>query len=145
MAIAHPQFGMVRKTRGQLLIQRNSLCIAANPAKRCGFQVLLDGIVTPFRQNGVEIFQRLWKSVLFIQHSCQIGPRRAKIRRQFQCAAQQSLAIFQPANAGGQFGHHADRRDIGGRRTQMPAQNRFCILQPVFCQSYRRRHEVGVA
>ena len=85
---------MVGETRGQFLIQRDSLFIAANPAKCRGFQILLDGLIAAFRQNGVEMFQRLWKTVLFIEHRRQIGPGCTEIGRQFQGAAQQRLAIF---------------------------------------------------
>ena len=79
---------MIGEARGQFLIQRDSLFIATNPAKCCGFQILLDGLIATFRQNGVEMFQRLWKTVLFIEHRCQIGPGCAEIGRQFQCATQ---------------------------------------------------------
>ena len=122
MAIAHPQFGVVGKPCGQFLIKRNCLFIAADTAKCRGLQILLDGVVTPLGQHGVEMLKRFGKAILFIQYRRQIGPRGTKIGRQLERPTQQSFAILQPANARGQLGHHANGRHIGGCLAQMASQ-----------------------
>ena len=66
MAIAHPQFGVVGKPRGQFLIERNRLFITTNPAKCCGLQVLLDRVIALFSQHGIEMLKRFWKVVLLV-------------------------------------------------------------------------------
>ena len=66
MAIAHPQFGVVGKPRGQFLIERNRLFITTNPAKCCGLQVLLDRVIALFSQHGIEMLKRFWKAVLLV-------------------------------------------------------------------------------
>ena len=82
MAIAHPQFGMIGKTLDQVLVQPDRFLITADASKCSGLQVLLRGIVALFRQNSIQLFQRLGKAILFIEHGRQIRPRHAKGRRE---------------------------------------------------------------
>ena len=114
MGIAHPDLGLVGPVLQDVLVKGQGLVIIANLAKGCGRQVLVIGIIGVQGQDRIQFGQGLLDPVLAMQDHGQIRPGSGKARGQIKRAPQQVLSIAIAANPSGQFGQHADRRDIGG-------------------------------
>ena len=110
MAVAHPQFRLVRAGRRATAVEREGFVMAADPAERGRLEAGVAEVGRAFLLDPFELGDRLGGAVLLVEHGRQIGARGGEAGRQLERAAQQVLGIAEPADARGKLGHHADRR-----------------------------------
>ena len=144
MAVAHPDARLARGRGEDLFVQPERFVELADPAQRGGLQVGPALMVGLFCGDLVQLGNRLFGTVLAVEHQGQIGPRGSERRRQIERAAQQVFAILVTPDPPGQFGEQPDRRDVERELLQLRAQQRLGARQIIGVHRQRGLDQPGV-
>ena len=145
MPVAQPDLRLAVPLGQHALVELDGAGVLADQAERRGHQVAVVGIGGVFGQQALDVGQRRLGLVLAMQHDRQIVPGAREARGQLQAVRQQRLGVAVAADAGGELGQHADRRDVGRRGLQMGFDQPLGLAQPLVAQRPRRRHQRRIA
>ncbi len=143
--VAQPDLRLAVPLGQHALVELDGAGVLADQAERRGHQVAVVGIGRVFGQQALDVGQRRLGLVLAMQHDRQVVPRAGEARGQLQAVRQQRLGVAVAADAGGELGQHADRRDVGRRGLQVGLDQPLGLAQPLVAQRPRRRHQRRIA
>ena len=145
VAVTHPDLRLARVLLEDVLVDADGLLVFADARQHRRMQGAVVGVVCVGGEQPLDLLQRRGVLALAVQRDGVVVPCAEKARRQLQAALEQVLRVAVAANPAGDFGQHAEGRDVRRVFRQVPSQQRLGLRDAVLAQCRPGSQQARVA